>query len=107
MSRPVLEQTSPPIHCRMRSSLTMATVPSAETFLFDSGSNRRLHKETTMKFFTVIFVFASASIFADSPSTFTGVITDTMCGAKHSMVKDQPDDQCIKMCTKGSSDYAL
>jgi hypothetical protein len=60
-----------------------------------------------MKFFTVIFVFASASIFADSPSTFTGVITDTMCGAKHSMVKDQPDDQCIKMCTKGSSDYAL
>jgi hypothetical protein len=39
--------------------------------------------------------------------TFTGTITDTMCGAKHTMMKDQPDDKCIKMCVKGSSDYAL
>jgi hypothetical protein len=39
--------------------------------------------------------------------TFTGVITDTMCGAKHTMVKDQPDDKCISMCVKGSSEYAL
>jgi hypothetical protein len=39
--------------------------------------------------------------------TFTGVITDTMCGAKHTMMKDQPDDKCIKMCVKGSSVYAL
>ena len=39
--------------------------------------------------------------------TFTGVITDTMCGAKHTMMKDQPDDKCIKMCVKGSSEYAL
>ena len=39
--------------------------------------------------------------------TFTGVVTDTMCGAKHSMMKDQPDDKCVKMCVKGSSDYAL
>ncbi len=60
-----------------------------------------------MKFLTVAFLFASVLILADSPRTFTGVITDTMCGAKHSMVKDQPDDQCIKMCTRGSSEYAL
>jgi hypothetical protein len=39
--------------------------------------------------------------------TFTGVITDTMCGAKHTMMKDQPDDKCVRMCVKGSSDYAL
>jgi hypothetical protein len=39
--------------------------------------------------------------------TFTGVITDTMCGAQHTMMKDQPDDKCIKMCVKGSSEYAL
>ena len=38
---------------------------------------------------------------------FTGTITDTMCGAKHTMMKDQPDDKCIRMCVKGSSDYAL
>lgn len=39
--------------------------------------------------------------------TFTGVVTDTMCGAKHTMMKDQPDDKCVKMCVKGSSNYAL
>src|SRR5277367_709677 len=39
--------------------------------------------------------------------TFTGVITDTMCGAKHTMMKNQPDDRCVKACTKGSSEYAL
>jgi len=39
--------------------------------------------------------------------TFTGTITETMCGAKHTMMKDQPDDKCIKMCVRGSSEYAL
>jgi hypothetical protein len=39
--------------------------------------------------------------------TFTGVVTDTMCGAKHTMMKDLPDDKCIQMCVKGSSEYAL
>jgi hypothetical protein len=39
--------------------------------------------------------------------TFTGVITDTMCGASHGMMKGQPDDRCVKMCAKASSEYAL
>jgi hypothetical protein len=39
--------------------------------------------------------------------TFTGTITDTMCGAKHTMMRDQPDDKCVQMCVKGSSEYAL
>ena len=39
--------------------------------------------------------------------TFTGTITDTMCGAKHTMMKDQPDDKCVQMCVKGSGEYAL
>jgi hypothetical protein len=39
--------------------------------------------------------------------TFTGTITDTMCGARHTMMKDQPDDTCVRMCLKGSSEYAL
>lgn len=42
-----------------------------------------------------------------SAETFTGVVTDTMCGARHTMMKDQPDDKCIKICVKGSSEYAL
>lgn len=58
---------------------------------------------------TIRLVFAAAAVFAaaHASETFTGVITDTMCGAKHSMMKDQPDEQCITMCVKGSSQYAL
>jgi hypothetical protein len=40
-------------------------------------------------------------------ATFTGVITDTMCGAKHEMMKNQPDAQCVRMCAKGQYGYAL
>ena len=38
--------------------------------------------------------------------TFTGVVTDTMCGARHGMTK-APDDQCIRMCVKGQFAWAL
>jgi len=53
-----------------------------------------------MKLFFFVCVIASAE-------TFTGVVTDTMCGAKHTMLKDAPDDKCIRACLKGSSEYAL
>jgi hypothetical protein len=53
---------------------------------------------------TFLFVALAAAAQAD---TFIGVITDTMCGAKHQMMKNQPDDQCIKMCTKGQYSYAI
>ena len=36
---------------------------------------------------------------ADKPQTFTGVITDTMCGAKHAM-GITPDDKCVRECVK-------
>jgi hypothetical protein len=49
----------------------------------------------------------AAIVTAAQAATFTGVVTDTMCGAKHEMMKGQPDDQCVKMCAKGQSDYAL
>lgn len=44
---------------------------------------------------------------ATQAATFTGVITDTMCGAKHDMMKNQPDAECVRICAKGQSDYAL
>src|SRR5271154_5685096 len=44
---------------------------------------------------------------AAGAETFMGVITDTMCGAKHTMMKNQPDEACVKMCTKGSGEFAL
>jgi hypothetical protein len=44
---------------------------------------------------------------ADAPKTFTGVITDTLCGASHAMMKAKSDADCVKLCAKGSGQYAL
>jgi len=55
-------------------------------------------------YFAIVFAGLAAAANAE---TFTGVITDSMCGGKHSMMKGQPDDQCVKMCVKGQSVYAL
>lgn len=60
-----------------------------------------------MKLIFLTFALAAAVAAANSPKTFTGVITDTMCGAKHSMMKNQPDGQCIRTCVKGPYEYAL
>jgi hypothetical protein len=59
-----------------------------------------------MNRFGLIFIFAALAAAAQA-DTFSGVITDTMCGIKHGMMKNQPDDQCVKMCAKGEADYAL
>jgi hypothetical protein len=56
--------------------------------------------------FTAFLLALSA--FAAQPQTFSGVITDTMCGKTHGMAAGQPDDKCISACLKGtSSQYAL
>ena len=61
-----------------------------------------------MKLILFAVVFAGALTAANETQTFTGVITDTMCGKSHGMVPGQPDDKCIAMCIKGSSSqYAL
>ena len=36
---------------------------------------------------------------ADKPRTYTGVITDTMCGARHTM-GITPDAKCVRECVK-------
>ena len=59
-----------------------------------------------MKSFFLTMIFAGVLIAAETPQTFTGVITDTMCGAKHDM-KGHSDADCVKLCTKGSAQYAL
>ncbi len=55
------------------------------------------------------FLFSAALLAAaDKPQTFTGVITDTMCGAKHTM-GITPDDKCVRECIKmdAKTKYAL
>ena len=56
----------------------------------------------------ILLSAALGGFLAAADRSFTGVITDTMCGKTHGMVPGQPDEKCIAMCVKGSnSQYAL
>ena len=48
----------------------------------------------------------AGALLGAAPQTYTGVITDTLCGAQHNM-KGHSDADCVKMCVKGSREYAL
>jgi hypothetical protein len=50
---------------------------------------------------------AAALVFAAAPKTYTGVITDTMCGKDHAMMNIKPDSKCVAECVKSGSKYAL
>jgi len=54
-----------------------------------------------------LMIASTSVVMAVKADTFTGVITDTMCGAKHDMLKDHPADQCVRMCAKGQYSCAL
>lgn len=42
----------------------------------------------------------------NAATTLTGVVSDSMCGAKH-MAKDKTAAQCTRECVKTGMDYAL
>jgi Protein of unknown function (DUF5818) len=44
---------------------------------------------------------------ANRKQTFTGIISDTMCGADHSAMGVKPDARCVRECVKNGSKYAL
>ncbi len=45
---------------------------------------------------------------AVATKTFTGYITDTMCGVNHVPMKISPDGKCVRECVKdGTYKYAL
>ena len=56
-----------------------------------------------------ILLLVSAGLFAADAKdqTFTGTVSDTMCGAHHTMMPGKPDAECVRACVKGGSDYAL
>ncbi len=61
-----------------------------------------------MRSFLLTLLLVIEAIGAQAAETFTGVITDTMCGAKpHTMMKDHTPPECVKMCIKGPYVYAL
>lgn len=61
-----------------------------------------------MRSFLITLLFIAVATCAHAAEMFTGVITDTMCGAKpHTMMKDHTAPECVKMCVKGPYVYAL
>jgi hypothetical protein len=66
-------------------------------------------RKRAMRTICILFIAGLTLTGAEAPKTFTGVITDTMCGAKpHSaMMKDKPEAECVRLCAKGPFGYAL
>ncbi|MBZ5696551.1 MAG: hypothetical protein LAN36_14475 [Acidobacteriia bacterium] len=59
----------------------------------------------------VAVVFGSVAIHTKAQdtgadTTLTGIVSDAMCGAKHSMTKMSTAD-CVRMCVKGGQGFAL
>ncbi len=55
---------------------------------------------------SLLFI-AGALVAGAASQTFTGVITDSMCGKDHAMMKVSPDAKCVRECAKSGSKYAL
>lgn len=49
--------------------------------------------------FATLLLAAALAAFA-APKTFTGVVTDTMCGKDHKAMGISPDDKCVRECVK-------
>jgi hypothetical protein len=54
-----------------------------------------------------LFAGAALVFAAAAPKTYSGVITDTMCGKDHAMMNIKPDSKCVAECVKSGSKYAL
>jgi len=57
----------------------------------------------TLTLAAAALALASASALA---ATFTGTVSDTMCGKKH-MMPGVSDAKCVQECVKDGADYAL
>ncbi len=55
----------------------------------------------------VLFTTLVSLIALAATQTFTGVVTDSMCGKKHTMMPGKPDSECVRACVKAGSKYAL
>lgn len=53
----------------------------------------------------VLALAALSAFAAPKPQTFTGEVSDSMCGAKHAMAGNNA--ACTRACVKKGSDYAL
>lgn len=54
----------------------------------------------------VVLVVGASALFAQAAQTFTGTVSDAMCGKKH-MMAGKTDAECTRECVKEGSDFAL
>jgi hypothetical protein len=60
-------------------------------------------------FLAAVALFGAAAMqgqTSGSQKTLTGVVSDSMCGVNH-MAKDMPSADCLRMCVKKGTKYAL
>jgi hypothetical protein len=50
-------------------------------------------------------LFLAGVALAASPQTFTGVITDTMCGKDHAHMGVEPNAKCVRECVGDGKTY--
>ena len=63
-------------------------------------------KNRTKVVAALTFALGGTVIAFAQQQSFTGVVTDSMCGATH-MAKDKTPAQCTQMCVKDGMKYAL
>lgn len=67
--------------------------------------NVRVAKSAFRCLSLLIVIGMAVSAFAAGGKTFTGTVSDSMCGAKHAMPGD--DAACTRGCVSKGSNYAL
>ena len=60
-----------------------------------------------MKKTMLFFAGAMLLVAAGPKKTYTGVISDEMCGSDHKMMNVKPDSKCVTECVKMGSKYVL
>ncbi len=60
-----------------------------------------------MKRIALLLMSGALMLSAAGKGTFTGVITDTMCGANHKMMNVTPDAKCVLECTRHDKSVKL
>lgn len=59
------------------------------------------------RYFAIMMLLAALAMADNRAGSFTGIVTDTMCGKDHAMMKITPDSKCVQECAKGGYKYAL
>ena len=55
----------------------------------------------------IVTIFASAALMLAADQTFTGTVTDSMCGGNHKAMNMGSDEKCVIECVRAGAKYAL